>query len=524
MKKTGPENTKTRMPLIEKLNKLGWDKKQIMIEPEWRVPKRPSEATKREVGKKFESYPVDVAIFDEPKNYGKWEHVRILIETKAPDINQGLSQLEIYLSLEPRAIAGYWTNGKEIAALYRTANGKFKEDKHAKLPKLTDNLLFPGEEPILWGDLDEVSELELKNKFKRLLDQIVVADTKSTRRDDQLNQLCNLLLVKLESDKRAKVNPNEPVIFQVWKDEKTTASKIEDFFKKMKLTHGDLFCSISDEIINLDKHTINSVAYELGKVKLVDTTVDSLSTAFQVLRSESLKSEEGQYFTPSAIIKSCVKLMDITYDDKIIDPACGTGAFLLECFKQFKDKHPSLDSSDAKSWAQQHLFGVDKDQINVKLTKAMLIILGDGSTHTYLGDSIRENLWPKTWPYLVSALKDESFTCIITNPPFGQKLKISALDGERAGLSICETEKNGVVKYESRELGLAFLERCHRLLIKGGRVGIILPETYFFSTSYLWFQDWLKDRFIVRGIVNIPMEAFQGFCRAKTNFYVMEKR
>lgn len=57
-------------------------------------------------------------------------------------------------------------------------------------------------------------------------------------------------------------------------------------------------------------------AYELGKLKLLDTSIDSLSTAFQVLRSESLKSEEGQYFTPIPVIRSCVELMDVDYDDK----------------------------------------------------------------------------------------------------------------------------------------------------------------------------------------------------------------
>ncbi|HCQ6371079.1 TPA: SAM-dependent DNA methyltransferase [Clostridioides difficile] len=309
------------------------------------------------------------------------------------------------MSLEPRVMVGYWTNGKEIVALYRTSTGQYKEVRNAQLPKPEDNILFPGENPILWDDLNVTNEQELRSIFKRLLDQVVVEDTKSTRRDDQLNQLCNLLLVKLESDKKGKVNPESPLIFQVWENQSATSIKIKEFFNNMKLTHGDLFCSISDQVINLDDKTINLVAYELGKIKLLDTTIDSLSTAFQVLRSESLKSEEGQYFTPTAIIKSCVKLMDISYDDKIIDPACGTGAFLLECFRQLKEKYPRLENSDAKTWAQQHLYGVDKDQINVKLTKAMLIILGDGSTHTFLGDSIRENLWATTWPYLVPALK-----------------------------------------------------------------------------------------------------------------------
>jgi type I restriction enzyme M protein len=57
----------------------------------------------------------------------------------------------------------------------------------------------------------------------------------------------------------------------------------------------------------------------------------------------------------------------------------------------------------------------------------------------------------------------------------------------------------------------------------GGRVGIVLPETYFFSHKYRWLPDWLSGRLELRGMINIAMEAFEEFCRAKTNFYIFEK-
>ncbi|HET7053044.1 MAG TPA: hypothetical protein VFI09_03900, partial [Solirubrobacterales bacterium] len=78
-------------------------------------------------------------------------------------------------------------------------------------------------------------------------------------------------------------------------------------------------------------------------------------------------------------------------------------------------------------------------------------------------------------------------------------------------------------EYAKLEIGLIFLERAYRLLIKGGKLGIILPETYFFSPTYYWLPAWLDGRLELRGVLNIPMEAFQGFCRAKTNFYIFER-
>ena len=91
-------------------------------------------------------------------------------------------------------------------------------------------------------------------------------------------------------------------------------------------------------------------------------------------------------------------------NDKVIDPACGTGGFLLESFISLKENYPAMDDGDAKGWAQRHLFGVDKDKINIKLTKAIMLTIGDGSTNTFHGDSIRSYLWESMFPYLASIL------------------------------------------------------------------------------------------------------------------------
>ncbi len=526
----GPEHKEVRLPLIEKLKTLGWKVEQMQWVPEWQVPQTPSEASKRELGKNFKGFPIDLAIFEEPEHLGSWEYIQLIFETKSPNKKEGISQLEQYLSREPRALAGFWTNGSDVSALYRRPDGTFLTKEKSPLPKPGDNFLTPTADPLKWGDLKALSARELRAVFQRLLDHVVSNDAKSTRRDQQLNQLCNLLLIKLESDKRAKAKPKEAVIFQVWKNEKETFSRIDTLFESLQLTHNELFSSVTDKKINLEDATVQRVCYELSSIKLLDASIDILSTAFQVFRTASLKSEEGQYFTPLPVIRSAVALMDIDYEDKIVDPACGSGGFLLEAFHLFREKHPAVQDPEAKEWAQKHLYGVDKDEINIKLTKAVMMILGDGSAHTYLGDSLREHLWGKKWPHLVGALANDSYTCIITNPPFGKNLKINPTDARHAHLTICQKPINKAGKYsfdastyEDRELGLAFLERCYRLLVIGGRLGIVLPETYLFSKSYGWLQEWLEGKMVLRGMFNIPMEAFQGFCRAKTNFYVFEK-
>lgn len=526
------EHTEVRLPLLAELERLGWDKNQMQYQPEWKVPKNPSDASKREAAQSFQGFPIDIAIFDSASNLGNYENIQIIVETKAPSIEEGINQLKIYLSLEPHVLLGIWSNGTTISLVYRTPEGGYDVVRNGTLPRPGESLLRTGISKLKWTDLEEPTTSELKKVFTRLLNVVVSQDSRSTRRDDQLNNLCNIILAKLEGDKLAKFNPQASAPFQLWDSEQETAQKIRVLFQGMKIAHGDIFLTDSDNDINFDDHTISLAAYELAKYKLRDASLNAVSQAFQVFRTASLKSAEGQYYTPYPVIRSVIKLMEIQPNDKVIDPACGTGGFLLESYRQLRESFPSMDDGDAKGWAQRHLYGVDKDRINVKLTKAVMLTIGDGSTHTYLGDSLRKHLWSSTFQDLQTALAPGTFTCIITNPPFGKNLKMSKVDAKAARIEIAKKAVKATdgtysfhsTKYEERELGILFLERCHELLANEGRLGIILPETYMFSPSYAWLRQWIKERFIFRAILNIPMEAFQGFCRAKTNFYILEKK
>ena len=70
---------------------------------------------------------------------------------------------------------------------------------------------------------------------------------------------------------------------------------------------------------------------------------------------------------------------------------------------------------------------------------------------------------------------------------------------------------------------MVFLERCLQLVEQGGRVAIVLPDTYLFSVSYKWFVAWICSRYTVTHSINVPIEAFEPFCRAKTSILVLRK-
>lgn len=513
-------------PLVEYLVDSGWKLEQIVFgRGEWRVPQSPSQATLREKGQSFDGFRVDIAVFDDPSHVNDPRHLLFLIECKQPTEEAGVSQLESYFVAEPHVSLGIWSNFADPSAgavfLYRGSDGRLIRKR-----RLVKDLPRPGE-PISaeaqrqhFGDLVAPTEDVLKKHVEDLLDRIVVGDSNVTRREDQLEQLCNLMLLKLESDKQGKSEPDVPVFFRRLQSASVTARAIRDRYDRFVSLYPQVFVTEQDKTLRFADETIAACVETLEGLRLIDLGVSTISLAFQVLRSEALKQKEGQFFTPRPVIEAGIRLMDIQFEDIVLDPACGTGGFLVEAMLDFQRRRPNMSPHQLSQWAQIHIHGMDTDAIGVKLTKAVMQIAGDGSANCVRGDAIRTHNWSRDFPHLSPSFDDNRFTVIVTNPPFGQNLKVSAEDCRLAGLEI---SRMGGDDFNDLEIGLLFLERSYELLKVGGRIGIVLPETYFFSEKYKFIFDWLKPRFRPTVVANIPMEAFQGFCRAKTNFYVFEK-
>ena len=525
--KDTPEQRKVVGPLVGHLVNTGWRLDQIVYgRTEWRVPKTPSEATRREKGHTFAGFPVDIAVFDSPETTGDPRHVLFLIECKPPDELAGVTQLEAYFVGEPHARLGVWVNNPEPSAravfLYRTPDGRLLLKKHtvSDLP-LPNEPIHPGAKRLHFRDLVTPPAHILKRTMEDLLDKTVASDSNVTRREEQLDQLCNLLLLKLDSDKKAKAQPTTSPFFRPLQSHAKTATTLRQRYEAFVTLYPEVFISDQDKTLRFTDDTLASCVEELSGLKLIDLGISTISLAFQVLRTEALKQKEGQYFTPQPVIEAGVRLMRVQFDDIILDPACGTGGFLVETILDVHRRMPSMSQRELAEWAQTHIYGIDKDAIGVKLTKAIMQIVGNGAAHCVRGDSIRKHNWQSDFVHLRRPhFSDGRFTVVVTNPPFGQNLKVSASDSR---LSTLDLAKRGTERYTDLEIGLLFLQRSYQLLRTGGRLGIVLPETYFFSDAYRFVFDWLRPRLRPIVVANIPMDAFQGFCRAKTNFYVFEK-
>ena len=359
----------------------------------------------------------------------------IIVECKEPSKKNGISQLKIYLGLEPHARLGIWTNGVSFVRVYKLPEaGKFKVVEGKGLPSPSDNLILAGDTRVCYNDMEVPDTRRLKVIFKDLLGIITSQDTKSTRREDQLSQVSNILLIKLDSDHEAEWSKDKPVDFQLSDSPNETHRQLNRIFSKYKIEHPSLFSDDESSEIVLDDDTVQEIVLRLQFCNIAKMAPSALSIAFQVFRDATLKLGDGQYYTPTRVIEAGVKLMEITHKDVVIDPACGTGGFLSAALMSVASS--GMDNVAITQWAHYKLFGVDRDKTNIKLTRALMVGIGDGSTNAHHGDSLRESKWKDDKTGIRTVLGGERYTVVITNPPFGQDLVLNAADARDSQFTI----------------------------------------------------------------------------------------
>ncbi|MGH2747786.1 MAG: N-6 DNA methylase [Actinomycetota bacterium] len=519
----GQEEIDATQPLLEALvDELGWDPGQIVSRPQWRVPASPSAKRK---------WPVDVAIFDDPANLRDAEHIRIICECKKPDVESGVEQLKIYLDREPHARIGIWFNGTDHRIVYKTGDGYEVAAVGTPLPRPTDPLVPTGTKTLSLKDLRQVRSLV--PVFNRIRDRLAAQDSNVNRDEEILPDVSTLILLKILDEQDHRLNPSSPLGFQLHETPKKTADHIRKLLKSQVGRHPAAFAS-ADTRFAIDDASIFYVVSELKDIKLLGNGDELVMEAFQVLRGKAYKGEEGQFFTPFDAVDLAVAAVDPTPDDRIVDPAGGSGSFVVAALEDVVhkiDRIDSLDESEKRevrgAFAKENLYVLDKDAVSVRLSRAYLSLLGCTSPHVYKVNSLKRSTWGDQADREIA---EGSFDIVMTNPPFGSRLKIDIPTAREEKYEVClnwKRDRTGkwtnTGEYVERDLGLVFLERGLRLLKPGGRMAIVLPDTYLFSDKYGWLVQWL-GKFTITHSIAIPIELFEPHCRAKTSIIVLKKQ
>lgn len=366
----------------------GYPKEFIQTHPQYRVKARPSD-TKKE-------YPVDIAVFKSSK---KTEHnLWIIVECKKKDRKDGKSQLQDYLRFS-RAPMGVWFNGEEKLFLKKIEKeGEVIFEEIPNIPKSGQRIEDIG----LFKRKDLQPTHNLKSIFKSIRNHLA-ANTVGTTRDEELaKQIINLILCKLYDEKFTK--PEEIVEFRAGLEEsaKAISKRIKKRFKEAKEIYEDILDE--NDTIDLDDKSITYVVGELHNYCLMEVERDVVGDAFEVFVQRALKGGQGQFFTPKNVVRTAVEILDPDINDKILDPACGSGSFLVECLKhihkKIEEKGKMYNWPDSEIEAEKiakaniNIRGIEKDRFLSKIAKAYMVIIGDGKGGIFCEDSLEKtNNW-----------------------------------------------------------------------------------------------------------------------------------
>lgn len=251
---------------------------------------------------------------------------------------------------------------------------------------------------------------------------------------------------------------------------------------------------------------------------------EELGNAFEyLLKTMGAQGDNGQFRTPRNIIDFMVEVVDPTKEETILDPACGTGGFLVSAFKHilrrntegFEEAKITLEnyvaegipaywgaklSSTQRSGIEKNIVGYDNTPLMVRLARVNLYLhhFGNPQIHEY-NTLITDTRW-----------KDK-FDCILANPPF-------------------MTPKGGIDPHDkfrilANRTEILFASYILQHLNPDGKAGFVVPEGIIFQTAgdYVSLRNWMIYEAGLWAVVSLPGQVFQPYSGVKTSIVFFDR-
>jgi type I restriction enzyme M protein len=372
----------------------------------------------------------------------------------------------------------------------------------------------------LLTDLPLSKEDNLLKKFEEIHDYIYANDGLSPQQT--LEEFVKILFIKIfdENNKQSQFN----ITSTEWTELKSgrinlsLTERISDLFNQTKQEYKDIFDT--DDRIRVSPMALGFTINKLQGISLLDSSQDAKGLAFQKFLTHHEKDGRGQFFTPEPVIDFCVEMMQPKPNETIIDPACGSGGFIMSTLKYLQKNNQNLDT---KKTVSKKLFGIDINKSITRIAKMKLLLEANGKTNILCTNSLED----------IDSLKltlsqTKGFDLILANPPFGAKITntatLSNFDlGYKWSSNNNEHQKTKSV-YQNQNAEILFIERCLQLLKEGGRMAIVLPNGNFENPSLEYLRYYIKLKAKILAIVNLPQETFIPFgTGVKTSLLFLEK-
>ena len=366
---------------------------------------------------------------------------------------------------------------------------------------------------------DLIEAKDFKQIFKNMRN-LLAGNFVGTTRDEKLaEQLIFLLFCKIEDE--IKGSPLEPVAFQLkYPDNSNLLERISNLFNQLKNKYISMF-DVHDNLI-ADEPSLISIVRSIERFSITKASRDVIGDAFEVFLGPSLRGNKGQFFTPKNVVQTMIQILDPKQNERFIDPACGTGGFLIVGLThQLREEEKKYHQKSIQ------LFGIDKDQFLAKITRLYLAILGITGNIIFCENSLNP---PSKWsPETSETISLNGFDVVCTNPPFGAKIPIKSeiiLENYHLGHkwkkkpddSWAETEK----LLDKQSPQVLFIERCLEFLRPGGRMGIVLPDGIFGNPSDRYILHYLQHRVIILALISCSHLTFLPHTHTKTSLLFME--
>lgn len=455
-----------------------------------------------------------------------------IVETKRPTRKEGVRQLMSYMSASS-AHWGVWTNGDEIEYLYKNLKtGEIKRDYVYQIPKCGERFEDIGR--ITKKGLKPASNLKLI--FRRLLSTLY-ANTNISRREKLGNEMIRLIFCKIW-DEKYEVNALPKFRIGFEEKPKVVKKRILELFEDVKseLVGDGVFDK--NEEIKLEDKSIAYIVGELEHYSLLKTDKDVVGDAFEVFAESKLVGEKGEFFTPREIVKTAIQIINPQPEQTILDPACGSGGFLIYALEHVwhvmenskKYKGISDLALVKKQIAEKYFFGIDKEIDLVKIAKAYMAIIGDGRGGVVQENTLHtaEDYQPRPKELFVNDKGEfKQFDIVLTNPPFGSKIKVLLEDSRHFALGHKWKKEEGewiqTKTVKETEPQVLFIERCLEMLKDGGKLAIVLPETYFHAPSTKYVLEFMKKNNNFIAIIDLAHNTFRPYNNAKCILLILEK-
>ena len=489
----------------------------------------------------------DIVVFDADRPTVPY----IIIEVKQLTSKGGKEQLKSYTHATGAPLA-LWSNGVQSVFWHRRNPNYFIEIPD--LPTSAQTIEeIAGQPWTIETLIEKEKEREAEGLHARSLRQLIEDmedEVLANAGVDVFEEVFKLIFAKLYDEIACYSGRYKFLRFRNTNTAAQLKESIQALFDDAKKQWGGVFPD--DDRIKLTPEHLQVCIGSLEEWKLFNSNLDIVDDAFEYLVSQSAKGEKGQYFTPRWVIDMCVKMLNPTEEETIIDPACGSAGFVVHSifhvWKQILTEE-GIDASNlftmekkpqrCYDYAKEKVFAIDFDEKSVRVARCLNLIAGDGQTNVLHMNSLDWTRWAETtkqqewldtynegWRKMRRLLADPKgkdfrafkFDLLMANPPFAGDIKQTDM------LAPYELARKTNGKLENKVgRDLLFIERNLDFLRPGGRMAIVLPQGRFNNASDQRVREFIAERCRILAVVGLHPSTFKPHTGTKTSVLFVQK-